>query len=348
MSILALASVTSFVVAFFLLPFIIRYSEKRKLLVVPGKRRIHKKITPSLGGAAIFLGFAVSVIVWIDISQWSGSFLFVSILVIPFIFGLLDDLTHLRPRVKLGAQLITASLIFFSLDIRLTSLYGLHDSNFNLVVSYLATVVTIVIITNSFNLIDGIDGLAGSFSFLAILFLGAWFFLVDNLNYAMLSFAFLGGIFAFLVKNWEPSKIFMGDTGSLIIGTALSVFIIQFLNDNFLLPAEAWQKFDSSIGTAFCILIIPLTDTLRIIIIRLSKGVSPLKADKRHIHHALIRMGLRHSSATLLLCLVHVFFLGLAILLRELPDRYLLSCVIVMAIALCLILDRILFKHAFR
>lgn len=346
MSALALAFSTSFVVALLLLPFIIRYSEKKNLLVVPGRRRIHKKITPSLGGAAIFLGFAVSIIVWMNADS-SSAFLLVSILVIPFIIGLLDDLTHLKPKVKLVAQFITATLIFFSLDIRLTSLYGLYDVNFGIVVSYFITVLSVIIITNSFNLIDGIDGLAGSFSFIAILFLGVWFFLAGNVNFAILAFAFLGGVLAFLIKNWSPSKIFMGDTGSLVLGTALSVLIIQFVNDNFMLP-DSPIKFRSSIGAAFCILVIPLTDTLRIIIIRLSKGVSPLKADKRHIHHALIRIGLSHSKATLLLCAVHIFFLAMALTCRNLKDGYLLAIIISTAIFLSMILDRVLFKQAFK
>src|SRR5688572_21799818 len=96
MFILALAAITSFVVTFLLLPFIISYSQKRNLLVVPGKRRIHKRITPSLGGAAIFLGFSIASIITIDIAKLSDSFLLVTILVIPFVIGLFDDLTHLK------------------------------------------------------------------------------------------------------------------------------------------------------------------------------------------------------------------------------------------------------------
>lgn len=113
MFVLALSSCTSFAVTFLLLPFIIRFSQKKNLLVVPGKRRIHKRITPSLGGAAIFLGFAVASIIWIDISQAYGSFLLVTILVIPFVIGLFDDLTHLKPSIKLIAQFVTATIVFF-------------------------------------------------------------------------------------------------------------------------------------------------------------------------------------------------------------------------------------------
>lgn len=349
MSVLALVFLTSFIAAFFLVPFIIRYSQRKNLLVVPDKRRIHKRITPSLGGAAIFLGFLIASIIWIDVTRWSYSFLLLTILVIPFVIGVLDDLTHLKPSVKLTAQFVTATLIYFFLDIRITSFYGsFFDTEFPLAVSYAITIVTVIIVTNSFNLIDGIDGLAGLFSFVALVFFGVWFYYAGNLNYAIISFALSGSIFSFLIYNWAPSKIFMGDTGSLVIGTMLAVLAIEFLNENDRLPADTPVKFESSIATAFCILIIPLVDTLRIIIIRLNKRVSPFKADKRHIHHALIRIGLSHRQAALILCFTHLFFLGIAILLRNFGDGFVLTVVVVLAIALCMILDRLLFKHAFR
>ena len=143
-----------------------------------------------------------------------------------------------------------------------------------------------MIITNSLNLIDGIDGLAAAFSFVVCAFFGSWFLFAGNSPYALLCFALGGGILAFLFQNWEPSSIFMGDTGSLVIGTILSVFMIQFINQNYSLPVNQTIKFNSSIVTAICVLIIPLVDTTRIIIIRLYRGISPFTADKRHIHHA--------------------------------------------------------------
>lgn len=221
------------------------------------------------------------------------------------------------------------------------------DSTFPIAIAYIITVITVIIITNAFNLIDGIDGLAGTFALISLLFLGLWFHLAGDISYATLTFAFTGGVFAFLLKNWEPSKIFMGDTGSLVIGTALSVFVIRFMNDNFQLSIESSIKFQSSVGTAFCILILPLVDTLRIIIIRVSKNVSPFKADKRHIHHALIRIGLSHSKAVSILSAIHLFFLTIAVTFRTYDDVYIISFVVIVSIVLCFLLDRVFFKHAF-
>ncbi len=295
---------------------------------------------------AIFFGFTIGSIFWTDQSQWSNSFFLLPVLIIPFIIGLVDDLIHLTPIAKLIAQWITASLIFYTLDIRLTSFYGLFgDENFHFAISYIITFCTVVLITNALNLIDGIDGLAAVFSLIATLIFGAWFFFVANYQYAILCFALAGGILAFLFQNWEPSRIFMGDTGSLVIGTLLSVFTIQFINDNHVLSNNHDLKFKSSIGTAICVMIIPLIDTFRIVIIRLYKNISPFSADKRHIHHALVRLNLSHRQAVYILTLVHVFFISLAFFMRAVSDWYLLALITLLAVILCVVLDKLLAYH---
>lgn len=266
-------------------------------------------------------------------------------LIIPFIIGLLDDLVHLKPLAKLIAQWITASLIFFILDINLTSFYGLFGAqNFPVAISYLITILTVVIITNSLNLIDGIDGLAAVFSFIAVIFFGVWFFSVSNYQFAILCFALAGGVLAFLFQNWEPSKIFMGDTGSLVIGTLLSVVTMQFVNENFTLDTHHNSKFNSSVGTAICVLIIPLADTTRIIIIRLFKKISPFTPDKRHIHHALVRLNLSHQQSVYILTCVHVSMITIAILLRNIAEWFLIATVLAITVILSIMLDRLISK----
>jgi UDP-GlcNAc:undecaprenyl-phosphate/decaprenyl-phosphate GlcNAc-1-phosphate transferase len=267
------------------------------------------------------------------------------ILIIPFIIGLLDDLISLKPLAKLIAQAITASLLFFILDIRLSSTYGLFGHiSFAAPVSFLITMLTVVVITNSLNLIDGIDGLAATFAFVACLFFGSWFLFTHNFPLSIVCFALAGGILAFLFQNWEPSNIFMGDTGSLVIGTTLSVLTIQFINQNYLLPPDDNLKFTSSIGTAICALIIPLTDTSRIIIVRLFRGISPFTADKRHIHHALVRLGYTHRRAVYILTLIHIIMLAIAVVFRHLQEWMLFTVVLTIAILLCLWLDKVISK----
>jgi UDP-GlcNAc:undecaprenyl-phosphate GlcNAc-1-phosphate transferase len=346
MAIQLAAAITSFVISFLIVPVIIKYSLKRNLLDIPGRRKIHKKVTPSMGGIAIFCGFFISSLIWVDFSMWSEiKFILVALFVIFFI-GVRDDLVPLRAILKLIGQILAASLLIFLFDLRIDSLYGIFGI-YDLPdpVSYLLTIFTIIIITNSFNLIDGLDGLAGTIAIIALFCFGTWFYLNDDTTFAILSYTMLGAVLAFLIFNWEPSEVFMGDTGALVIGMLLALLAIHFTNLNYELPLESPYKFLSSIGTVACIIIIPLVDTLRIIILRLLKGKSPFKPDKSHIHHAIMRLGKTHSQTTIILATTHCLFIGLAILFRDFSERHVLIGVFALSIILSLTLDRLIMKR---
>jgi UDP-N-acetylmuramyl pentapeptide phosphotransferase/UDP-N-acetylglucosamine-1-phosphate transferase len=339
------AVITSFVIAFLILPVIIKYSYKKNLVDIPGRRKIHKKITPSMGGIAIFCGFFISALIWLDFANWGQiKFILVALFVIFFI-GVRDDLVPLRPLLKLIGQIMSASLLIFLLDLRLHSFYGLLGIyELSYLVSYFLTLFTIIVITNSFNLIDGLDGLAGTIASVALLAFGIWFYLNGDNIFAILAFSMFGGVLAFLIFNWEPSEIFMGDTGALVIGMFLAILCIQFINVNYQLPASAPYKFTASIATAACFIMIPLVDTLRIVILRLLKKQSPFKPDKSHIHHAIMRLGKTHSQSTIILGITQVFFIAIAILLRDMSDKYMLLGVVIVSVILSVILDRLILK----
>jgi UDP-N-acetylmuramyl pentapeptide phosphotransferase/UDP-N-acetylglucosamine-1-phosphate transferase len=345
MAIQLAAAITSFVISFLIVPVIIKYSLKRNLLDFPGRRKIHKKVTPSMGGIAIFCGFFISSLIWVDFSLWSDiKFILVALFIIFFI-GVRDDLVPLKAVFKLIGQIMVATLLIFLFDLRLDSLYGIFGvTHLPNAVSYLLTIFTIIIITNSFNLIDGLDGLAGTIAIISLFCFGTWFYLVEDTTFAILSFTMLGAVFAFLIFNWEPSEVFMGDTGALVIGMFLAILTIHFINVNFQLPLGTPFKFKASIGTAACFIIIPLVDTLRIIILRLLKGQSPFKPDKSHIHHAIMRLGKSHSQTTIILAGTHCFYILLAICMRDLQERYMLSAVFGLSVALSVILDRLILK----
>jgi UDP-N-acetylmuramyl pentapeptide phosphotransferase/UDP-N-acetylglucosamine-1-phosphate transferase len=328
------------------LPLVIRYASANNLYVELSQRKIHKKITPSMGGIGIFSGLLAAAFIT---SFWKLEILMIAgVLFIPFLIGLLDDRYHLRPRKKLLGQLLAATLVFFVLDVRLTSMYGIFsDAEFPQWLSYLITVFTIIILTNSFNLIDGIDGLASTFSLVALLFFGVWFSYNGVTAYALLSFALIGSVLAFLFKNWQPSKIFMGDTGSLVLGMSLSILAISFLNENNSLSSYAPMRFTSGMGTVLCVLIVPIVDTIRVIVIRIGRGISPLTADKRHIHHTLVRIGKSHRFAVLLIFVVHVFFIINALLLKHFSDWYVVGSVTLFATLLCFILDKVIARHTY-
>lgn len=340
------AAITSFVIAFLIVPVIIKYSLAKNLVDIPGRRKIHKKVTPSMGGIAIFVGFFIAGLIWLNIEEIGYvKFILVALFVIFFI-GVRDDLVPLRAMVKLVGQIMAASLLIFLFDLRIKTFYGLFGVHeLPDVLSYIVTYFTIIVITNSFNLIDGLDGLAGTIAIVALLAFGIWFYLVDDQIFSILSFAMLGGIFAFLIFNWEPSEVFMGDTGALVIGMMLAILAIHFINVNYNLPAMTPYKFNGSVGTAACIIIIPLVDTLRIVILRVSKGQSPFSPDKSHVHHAIMRLGMSHSQTTLILGGVQILYIVLAIIFIEFSDIYVLSGLLVLSFLLSVTLDRLIISR---
>jgi UDP-GlcNAc:undecaprenyl-phosphate GlcNAc-1-phosphate transferase len=201
------AAVTSFVICFLIIPVIIKYSLEKNLVDIPGRRKIHKKITPSMGGIAIFIGFVVSALIWMDISQWKEMRFILIALFMVFFIGVRDDLVPLRPFMKLLGQLMAAAVLIALFDLRLKSFYGLLGIyDIPLIISYAITLFTIIVITNSFNLIDGLDGLAGTIAGISLLAFGISFYLAGDTVFAVLSFSMVGAVIAFLFFNWDPPR----------------------------------------------------------------------------------------------------------------------------------------------
>ncbi len=338
-SILA-SAITSLIICFMIMPVIIKYSLKKNIVDIPGDRKVHNKLTPSMGGISIYIAFIIASLIWTEISLWSQLRIVLVALTLVFFIGVRDDLVPLQPITKIIGQILAAIIVIVVYDIRLKSFYGLagiYDIPqwFGIIIS----IFTIVVITNAFNLIDGLDGLAGTVGSLALLFFGSWFYLVGDIVFAILSFSLFGALIGFLIFNWEPSRVFMGDTGTMITGMMLSISSIHFIDSNFNLPNDHPFRLNTSVSAAVAVLIIPLVDTLRVFIVRIVRRQSPFKADKNHIHHALIRLGLSHSKTSLLLGGTQFAFIGLVILLKDFNDNYLLAGIIVLAVILSLFLD---------
>lgn len=341
MAIQLAAAVTSFVICFLIIPVIIKYSLEKNLVDIPGRRKIHKKITPSMGGIAIFLGFIISALIWMEIPQWKEMRFFLIALFIVFFIGVRDDLVPLRPFMKLLGQVMAAVVLIALFDLRLKSLYGLLGIyDIPLIVSYAITLFTIIVITNSFNLIDGLDGLAGTIASISLLAFGTSFFLAGDTVFAVLSFSMLGAVIAFLFFNWDPSEIFMGDTGALVIGMMLAILTIRFIDVQFNLPVDHPYKLTAAISGAACFIIIPLADTLRIFILRSLRKQSPFTPDKSHIHHNLMRLGFSHGRSTIILGLVQTFFVLIVVMAKGINDNYLLLGIVLLCVGLSLTLDR--------
>lgn len=292
----------------------------------PHAHKIHQHFTPSLGGIAISVGAIISILIAIPFAELSHWKFFLIALSLMLITGLRDDTLTLSAKQKLFSQLLPIVLLVVFGKVQLTSFYDIHATPFSQWFSWVISIFTITILTNAYNLIDGIDGFAGSIAAIIFLFFGVWFSITGNETLSIIAFAFLGGTLAFLYFNWQPAEIFMGDTGSLTLGLLISFLTVEFINTNFTLIQREYH-FSASISTAICVVIIPVFDTLRVIIIRLSQFQSPFKADQNHLHHQLLAIGLSHAQSVLVLISFNLSIIGLAYILRSQSDKLILPVV---------------------
>ncbi len=333
-----LAFLTAFTLTYFAIPSIINIAITKNLCDEPGERRSHTTSTPSLGGIAIFAGVIFSIILWTPFYAFGDLQYILCAFILLFLIGAKDDIAPVSPGKKLIGQILAAAILVFKSNVKLTSLYGiLGITDLPEVASVLLSIFTIMVIINAFNLIDGINGLSGSIGTLIAITLGTWFLLMGRIELAIVAYALAGAVIAFLKYNFTPAQIFMGDTGSLLIGLTCSILTIEFIELHREMPASPYS-FEAVPAVAVGILILPLFDTLRVFTMRALKGKSPLHPDRTHIHHLLLDFGFTHMQATGILVAVNVFFIVLVILFQGLGSLNLLLIILGLAILLSSIL----------
>ncbi len=308
--------IISFVVALFItitaIPVIINISRLKDLMAEIKSRSSHKKLTPTLGGVAIFAATLITYFIWDNPKEGHDLHLTISAIIILFFLGIKDDILILSPKKKLLIQ-IAASLLVISIgNLQVTNLYGLLGlTQLSYQVGLCITIFIFISLINAINLIDGIDGLAGSVGLFASLMFAYLFYKLGLYAQSTLAMALSGSLLGFLRYNWSTkNKIFMGDTGSLIVGFLLSYFAIKYvvINTNYMLnPAHSK---DAPIY-ALSILILPVFDTIRMFFIRLIEGKSPFEGDRKHLHHILIDIGLSHKMATAVLLVFNISIVGI-------------------------------------
>lgn len=335
--------ITAFIITFLAIPSIIKVAVIKNLYDEPGERKSHKSSIPTLGGLAIFAGVVFSYTFWSAGFTSPSTQYIIAAIIVMFFIGIKDDLVELSPSKKLMGQIVSAIIIVLFGNVRIDSMcgiFGIYEIPYSL--SVLFSIFTILVIINSFNLIDGIDGLAAGIGSIASFTFGLWFYNYNQIGLCILSFSLFSSLLAFLVYNFSPANIFMGDTGSLIVGLILSVLTINFVNLSFISPPYAFP-FRSSPAMAIAILIIPLYDTLRIFLVRAIHGKSPFKADRNHIHHLLLDLGLSHREVSITLYLTNIGFILLALVLRNISSLVLLIILCVTAVVLSFV--PFLFKY---
>ncbi len=311
---LGLVVLTSFFIVLFTTPVFIKIAFIKRLFDEPGdKRKLHDKIVPSMGGVMIFAAIIFSFTLWFPANQVKDFKYLIPCTIVLFFVGVKDDIIGTAPVKKLIAHLIVAFIMVLMADIRLTSLHGLFGiREIPFTSSILLSVFTYIVIVNAFNLIDGVDGLAGGIGFLTSISFGFWFYLVGDHVYAVLAFALAGAVLGFLRYNFHPARIFMGDSGSLLIGFLIAVLAIEMVEyDKTVMPSEVLSV--SKPILAMSILVVPLLDTARIFIYRAAKGVSPFQADNNHIHHKLLALNLGQRKTVITLYIFNVLFISMGL-----------------------------------
>ena len=284
------------------IPVIIKISRLKNLMADPGERSSHITKTPTLGGVAIFASTLISYFLWENPDEGQLIHLSISAIVILFFLGVKDDILVLSPKKKMFVQVAVSALVVVLADLRIENLFGIFGINeVPYVLSLPLTVFIFIALINAINLIDGIDGLAGGIGMIAGGMFGLWFFLNGHFAMACLAASMAGSLFGFLRFNYSrTSKIFMGDTGSLIVGFLLSMFALKFIQLNIEYRFNPNASFSAPI-LAIVVLIVPIFDTLRVFIIRLKDKKSPFVGDRNHLHHILIDSGLSHFQTSVIL-----------------------------------------------
>ena len=314
---IVLSFIWAFVIAVFAIPSIIYVAHLKNLLDEPNFRAVHTNLTPRLGGMAIFAGFMSAVTIFGTVTPQIQRLLASTLIL--FFIGLKDDISSVYAFKKFFVQILATGIVMFLGDIKVNDFQGfmgVHqiDDRF----AYAFTFLVIVGLINAFNLIDGLDGLAGTLILINSAAFGYFFFRFGGATYepfALVAFCLMGGILGFLRYNFHKAIIFMGDTGSLVCGMIVSVMAIEFVQ---------MKAVESAPSIAVAILIVPVFDTARVFAFRILNGKSPFSPDKNHVHHILIRSGLNQVQTVLCLSLLNIATIVAAISMAHLGDNFLM------------------------
>lgn len=328
MDVIILGFFTAFFVVVLATPSLIKVAKMKHLVDEPSEeRKLHSKSVPTIGGIIIFAAVLFGWALWFPAEDWQYDWASINIeeafkifkylgacLLILFFVGVKDDIIGTAPVKKLMAHMVVGFILVLMADVKITSLHGIFGFEEAIPdwAQVILSVFVYIVIVNAFNLIDGVDGLAAGIGFVCCILFGVWFQMAQNPPLSLLAFVLAGALLGFLVFNFSPAKIFMGDSGSLVIGVIISVLAIGLIEQDTSLMPEKLQTLPTPI-LAMCILVYPLIDTLRIFIVRTLKGQSPFSADKNHIHHRLIRIGLSHAQTVLVLYTYNLIVVAIAV-----------------------------------
>jgi len=332
---IGIACLMTFLVTCSAIPSIVKIAREKGLMAHPNGRTSHVLPTPNLGGIAIFAGVIISSVLFTGITTAHELKYILAGMLILFFVGLKDDLLPLPAYKKFIGQFLASLIILVPGDLYLHSLHGLFGIyELPYFSSIVISCILFLALINSFNLIDGIDGLASGLGILASLFFGIVFLKDGPLAYAIMSFILASSLLTFFYFNvfGKKNKIFLGDTGSMLIGLLLAILAIKFLNiENSVLQIH---QNNTAPAILLSVLIVPLFDTGRVMLVRISQGKSPFVADRIHIQHHMLQLSGSHLSATMMILTTNVLIVAMPLIFRNLSGEELILMTLALATAL--------------
>lgn len=340
--ILILGFFTAFIVVLMTMPSLIKVARMKHLVDEPsGGRKLHQRSVPTIGGIIIFAALIFSYALWFPSAAVAGvpeagykslylmmggaykdlKFI-IAALVLLFFIGVKDDIVGFSPVKKLIGHMVVGYILVVTAGIRIRDMHGLFGIyELGDAVSIAFSLFVYIVLVNAFNLIDGVDGLAGGIGFISAMAYGAWLYWAGDVPLALLAVVLGGALLGFLVFNFHPARIFMGDSGSLIIGAIIAVLAMKVVDhDTHKLPM--WLQHVPSPLFAMAVIAYPLVDTFRVFVVRTARGTSPFAADRNHIHHRLMAHGLGHRGTTMVLYGYSVLIIALSMITRDIhPNK---------------------------
>ena len=308
---LTLTFLISLAVALFSIRHTILFAMKKDLYDEPNARKQHTRKISNLGGVGVFMGSMFAYYAFSEMAVFPRPDALFSISILLFFIGLKDDIVPVKATHRLFYEVICSGFIIYLTDVRITSLFGIFQvEELSFWASCVITTLFIIACINAYNMIDGIDGLLGTLSLFGAVLFGLMFLSAGEYLWAVLCVAVVGALSGFLIYNWYPARIFIGNGGSMFVGTFFACVCLRFMQ----LDVISHSFFNHSViltilaphTIALSIIAVPMFDLLTVFIVRIVNKQSPFKADRRHTHHRLLDIGLSHQSAVLVLLLVNV------------------------------------------
>ncbi len=314
-----LVVISSFLIVLFGMPTLIKVAKMKHLVDEPeDPRKIHHRSIPTVGGIMIFIALFFNVYFWMSLGETpptetfqSGSIL-AACCVLIFFMGLKDDIIGMSAAKKLLVHLVVGFLLVTIGGFRIHSFGGLFGVEaLPEALSMVFSLFVYVVVVNAMNLIDGIDGLVGGYSVIAMSAFGLWLMSTGQPTNALVAFTMAGSMAGFLVFNFAPARIFLGDCGSLLLGLVAYTMATQVINTPQGAIPESWGQLSKPI-LAMSILAYPLIDTLRVFFLRAARGISPFNPDRNHLHHRLMVRHRSHARTAVSVYTFTVVIIGIA------------------------------------